>query len=203
MSQQDGDTRTRLLARIKTAILRLNDSDTPDDATLALLIPYLESAADIAQSSRPRAAGHFLSFLQEPKPGQGTEATTAPMDHGPPSDEDIHGSAPQSDQTPAQPPADAVPAASNAMPPCTAESPANKESGETSWGFSKGPDGDREIAQLWAGHKARNMETLAKSGCIRPPYDKLVKQIDSAHSQAAPLGTPSNPIGGSMRSRPY
>ena len=110
MSQQDGDTRASLLARIRTALMRLNDAVTPDDDTLAQLVPLFEKAASIVQFSGHHAAGHFLSFLQEPKPGHGTVAT-APMDHGLPSDEDIHDDASQSNQASARPPADAMPAA--------------------------------------------------------------------------------------------
>jgi len=178
MSQQDEDIQKRLLARIKAALLRLDQPGTPSNAELALLAPILESAADAVQSSRPQAAGHFLSLLHKPRPGQISEASSASTDQEPPCEAGNPDSIPLSDLTPLQPPTEAEPAASFMVPPCT-------------------------IAQLWAEHRARNMEIFAKSGSTRPPCEGLAALTDSALSQAAPPGTPGNPIGGSMRSRPY
>ena len=191
MSQQDGDTRARLLVRIRTALIRLDNAVTPDDSTLAQLVLLFENAASIVQSSSPHAAGHFLSFLQEPQPGHGTVAT-APMDHGLPSDEDIHDNASQSNQASARPPADAMPAASNAVRPCVAEAPLDDGSGATSQSsLSEVPSSDTRLA------------TVSKAGCIQPLYGYNTKQASPAHTQKAPLGTPGNPIGGCTRSRPY
>ena len=176
MSQEDEEVQKRLLARIKAALLRLDHQGTPSNAELAMLAPILESAADAVQSSRPQAAGYFLSLLH--KPGQISEASSASTDQEQPCEAGNSDSIPLSDLTPLQPPTEAGPAASVMVPPCT-------------------------MAQPWADRKAGNMEIFAKSGCTRPPCEELTALTDSTLSQAAPPGAPRNPIGGSMRSRPY
>ena len=57
MSQQNEDTRARLLDRVRAALMRLNNADEPDDATLAQLVPLFENAASIVQSSGHHVAG--------------------------------------------------------------------------------------------------------------------------------------------------
>ena len=76
MSQSYEATRALLLGRIRTALIRLDSGDTPDNATLEQLVPLLEKAASIVQTSGHHAAGHFLSFLQAPDQVLTTEATT-------------------------------------------------------------------------------------------------------------------------------
>ena len=178
MSQEDEEVQKRLLARIKAALLRLDQPGTPSNAELALLAPILESAADAVQSSRPQAAGHFLSLLHKPGTIQISEASSASTDQGQPCQAGNPDSTPLPDLTPSQPPAEAEPVAEFMVPPCT-------------------------IAQLWAEHRARNMEIFAKSRSPRPPCEEQATLSDATSSQAAPPGAPGNPIGGSLRSRPY
>ena len=105
-----------MLGRIRTALIRLNNAHTPDDATLAQLVPLFEKAANIVQFSGHHAAGHFLSFLQEPKQVLATEATTS-MDPDLSCDEDVRECAPQPNRAPPQPPLDNAPVASNDTQP--------------------------------------------------------------------------------------
>ena len=175
---EDEEVQKRLLARIKASLLRLDQPGTPSNAELAILAPILESAADAVQSSRPQTAGHFLSLLHKPAEIQISEASSASMDQEQPCQAGNSDSIPPPDPTPLQPPTEAEPASDFMVPPCT-------------------------IAQLWAEHRARNMEIFAKSRSSMPPCEELAALTNSALPQAVPPGAPGNPIGGSLRSRPY
>ena len=187
MFQQNEDTRTRLLDRVRTALIRLNEADTPDDATLAQLVPLFENAANIVQPSGRHAAGHFLSFLQKPKQGLATVAT-APMDPRLPCNGDIHDNASQLNQASARPPADTMPVVSSSVRPRVAEALLDAGAGATSQlSLSEVPISDTQLA----------------TGCFQPLYGYIAKQANPAHTQKAPLGTAQNPIGGGTRSHPY
>ena len=105
MSQQNEVTRALLLGRIRTALVRLNDADAPDDATLEQLAPLFEKAASIVRFSGHHAAGHFLSFLQGPDQVLTTEAIS-PMDPDLSSNEDVREGASLPIRTAPQPPVD-------------------------------------------------------------------------------------------------
>ena len=156
MSQQDEDTRARLLGRVRSALMRLNNADEPDDATLEQLVPLFENAANIVQSSGHHAAGHFLSFLQEPKQSLATVAT-APMDPGLPCNGDIHDNASQPDQASAQPSADTMLAASSSVRPRVAEAPPNAGAGATS-----------QLSLPEVPSSYGQPATVSKAGCIQP-----------------------------------
>ena len=181
MAQQNEDTRARLLGRIKAALIRCNDADTPDNATLAQLVPLFEHAANIVQSSGCHAAGHFLSFLQKPQQGLATVAA-APMDPRLPCNGDIRDNASQLNQASARPPADAMPVVSSSVRPRVPEALLDAGAGSTS--------------QL-------SLSEVPSSDMLRPWYGYIAKQTNPAHTQKAPLGTAQNPIGRITRSHPY
>ena len=110
MSQQDDHSRQLLLGRIRTALERLDDSETPDDATLARLARIFEEAARIIRFSGHYTPGHFLSFLQELEQALNTEVIT-PMEPDFPSNENVGEGTSLPSQTTFQPPVDNEPVA--------------------------------------------------------------------------------------------
>ena len=181
MAQQYEETRARLRGRINAALIRCSDEDTPDNATLAQLVPLFEDAANIVQSSRCHAAGHFLSLLQKPKQCLATVAA-ASMDPRLPCSGDIRDNVSLLNQASARSPADAMPVVSSSVRPRVPEALLDAGAGSTS--------------QL-------SLSEVPSSDTLQPLYGYIAKQTNPAHTQKAPLGTAQNPIGRITRSHPY
>ena len=66
LRNEDDEARVLLLGRIRNALRQLDQSDTPDNATLARLADIFEEAVSVLHFSSHHSAGHFLVLLQEP-----------------------------------------------------------------------------------------------------------------------------------------
>ena len=122
---EDDETRALLLGRIRTALQRLDDSDTPDNATLARLAIIFEEAVSVLRFSSHHSAGHFLMLLREPERVPAIEAI-APRDPDLQNDEDARECAALSDQTVLQPLVNDEPDTSQDMRPPMAMEAASK-----------------------------------------------------------------------------
>ena len=179
------DARTSLTNRFRTALKQLDaaltlldDSERLEDATLAQIVPLLENAANIAQTSVEQLVpGYFLPLLREPRQGLVTEAT-APMHPHLPSSGQILANASRLNQTSAWPSTDAVLAVNDQVRLATA--------------------GARPITG------AEEPSQLGLSEMSQQPGTRYSKSSSLCHNtQTAGPGTPQNPIGSSARSRPY